>query len=376
MITAHNTTTGGVLAGLVTLVCCGGASANEGSGETGVGGAVFLQRENPHIRMLSEDVYIKLPECRVDTRFVFQNTGPAASALMIFPENGYLNTATEKFNREIRPRYTHFKYFRAWVDGRRVKTRRIVVEDRRYDLLDYKYWWAKRVRFGRGQTRVIVNHYRGGLGWGQFGNPERSFRYILGTGASWKGRILQARIICDAKGIGNKGVFRIEPAGYHRRGDRIAWEFRNLKPRKNMDLSFWWMDGFANVRVNGQHVIGKNGWKEEWGHHTAKREGQEVWAPARVAAGWLGARLTADRSGTVALQRGGTTATLAAGNRSMQSGNRRVYLNEPIRLAWSRDLPPGPRMIVPLRRLVRVLGGSSTFTRTGRLDIRLPNKIR
>jgi Tol biopolymer transport system component len=354
---------------------CLGAWANDGSGNTGAGGGVFLQQKHRTVRMVSEEVHIQLPQCRVRTRFLFKNEGPATTVLMIFPENGYLNTATEEFEREVRPRYTHFKYFRAFVDGKPVRVRRIVrynPSDPEGDPSYYEYWWAKWVHFARGQTRVVVNRYQGGLGWGGLGFPERTFRYILGTGASWKGRIERARIVCDVRGIRDGGPVWIEPAGYRRRGDRIAWEFRAFTPKRDQDLSVAWVKGFVNVRVNGQPVYDRSGWKWEWGPIAARREGREVWLPLRAAADWLGARLMVVKPERGArLTRGDRWAEVLLGSPTIATASGRRSMPGPARADPSGS-GAAERGMVAFRPLVKALGGTASFDHTGRLLVRMP----
>jgi hypothetical protein len=133
-----------------SILGAGAASANDGSGERAVGGTVTLMGSNPTIRLVSEDIFVRLPECAVETRFVFRNEGPPTSVLMIFPENGYLNGPPDERRRQHRsggvwkpgPRALHALRLLPLVRGRRpAKVTRRVQNRPNGDSPYYRYWW-------------------------------------------------------------------------------------------------------------------------------------------------------------------------------------------------------------------------------------------
>src|SRR5258706_15602572 len=52
----------------------------------GAGGVVRGMRGHRNIRMVSEEVRIKLPEGNVEAKFIFKNEGPATDVTIGFPE--------------------------------------------------------------------------------------------------------------------------------------------------------------------------------------------------------------------------------------------------------------------------------------------------
>jgi hypothetical protein len=167
------------------------ASADDGY-VTGIGGAVKLMKGHPCIRMVGEEVHVRMDTADVDARFVFKNDGPAVKVLIGFPEEG----------KDVEPQTrTHMTGFRAFVDGKKVDVvRRVATRPTDDNDYDYKYYWVKEVAFGPGETHVLVDKYRGGkavTGYGWSG-----FNYVLKTGASWHGPIGHARIITPSIIIG------------------------------------------------------------------------------------------------------------------------------------------------------------------------------
>jgi hypothetical protein len=80
--------------------------------------------------------------------------------------------------------------------------------------------------------------------------PERSFTYVLKTGASWKGTIGRARIVCDIAGLRARGPLQFQPAGGKIAGRKVVWEFRNFEPNK--DIVVRWFEGFVQRRGEQQ----------------------------------------------------------------------------------------------------------------------------
>lgn len=182
------------------------------SAVVGVGGVIKPMKNHPSIVLRSHVVKIKLtPEyADVDCTFVLHNTGKATRVLIGFPESGGGDIVVPKMG---------FRYFRSYVDGKRVQVR--VQEQRRESGPDgYFRWYLKRVRFGAGQTRVIRNVYRAPLGAISTGHDF--FDYILTTGASWKGKIGRSDIIVELSGLKHVVDLEIRPEGYRRVGNRLG----------------------------------------------------------------------------------------------------------------------------------------------------------
>ncbi|HIE51613.1 MAG TPA: YARHG domain-containing protein [Armatimonadetes bacterium] len=301
--------------------------------------------EHPSVRMVAEDVHIKLATGEVVCQFVFKNEGPATTVLMGFPEGG---------GGDVRvPEYTNFDRFEARVDGVKVPVRRVVPKDQ--GPAEYQIWWVKRVHFRRGQRRVVRNRYTSSLGSNIAGYSF--FEYILRTGASWKGKIGEARIVVDLTGLENYSNFSISPQGYRRNGSRIAWQFRDFEPQEDISISFF--PGYLDIEVNGQRVK----WESKiWGMPPPQRVGSEVHLPVRVAARWLQATVNYEKeTGTAVLERNGWQVAVRPGCPFAVGLIGQVRFR---RVPWSQRFGGQYYLMASLRPLVEALGGHYRFEAT------------
>jgi hypothetical protein len=341
--------------------------ADDGAIE-GVGGNIKLLRGHKTIRMVSEDVRIKLPEGSVRATFVFRNEGPATTVKIGFPESGDNAGPTSE-------RKSGFGYFRSYVDGQRIRVKREGKLAQDQDG-EYHTWWTKNVRFGRNQTRVIANEFQGGLG-GDTSN-DAYFSYVLSTGASWKGKIGRARITVDVADLGRVSGLTGGPDGYTRRNHKFSWDLRNLEPTGDDDVYIRWWDGFKDIWVNGKAIAADenrfdvnayrfdvNGDK---GNQPPRSNGREVFLPIRAAAAFLGCDLKVLNSRSVQIDGPIRWLKLTTGSRIMTSGPRKYMLH---RRVWVVRNDWGASKMVELRPLVEALGGKSWWDRKG-LHIKLP----
>jgi hypothetical protein len=352
---------------LFFLLTTGFAFADDGDIE-GVGGSIKLLKGHKTIRMVSEDVRIKLPEGTVRATFVFRNEGPATSVKMGFPESGN-NASTSSKTR------TRFGYFRSYVDGQRFKVKREGNLARDMEG-DYHTWWTKSLRFGKHQTRVVVNEYQGGFG-GDTSN-DAYFNYVLSTGASWKGKIGRARITVDVAGLGRVSGLTGGPEGYTRRNHKFSWDLRNLEPSADDDVYVRWWDGFKDIWVNGKAIAAHedrfdvNAYRfdvnADKGNQPPRSNGREVFLPIRAAAAFLGCKLKVLSSRSVQIDGPIRRLGLTTGSRIMTSGPRKYMLH---RRVWVVRNDWGASKMVELRPLVEALGGKSWWDKKG-LHIKLP----
>jgi len=336
----------------LAMVACSGA---DDTAVQGVGGNIRMMKGHPTIRMVSENVRVKLPEATVRAVFVFHNDGPATTVKIGFPESG---AATGTHNR----RRTLFGYFRSYLDGQRLKVKREgsldVDEDNSYHV-----WWTKSVHFGRYQTRVIVDEYQGGIG-GDTSN-HAFFTYVMSTGASWKGAIGKADITVDARGLGLVSDLAAAPEGDRRRGKVFHWLMDDIKPDEDDDIHLNWWDGWKDMWVNGKPVFTES---KEWdvagheGNAPPKRTGNDIRLPVRAAASYLGCGVERIGRGRIKVSGDATDVTLRVGSRRLVSRGRVVYLHRPV---WMHRDPNGESMMVELRPLVRALGGKSWWDKDG-----------
>jgi hypothetical protein len=258
---------------------------NDGSGSIGVGGTVGLRKgTHPTIRLVEEEIRVKLPERTVRVTFRFRNEGPATRVTMAFPENGYLGGGASAKDLP-KARRSNFGYFRTAVDNVPFRAR-LLKGAPNADGLGYEHWWVKDVPFAKGQTRVVVNEYQGGGTWGPPWSNIAGFTYVLRTGASWKGsKIGKTRVVVDARGIRENGPVTLRPGGWRNEKGIYTWERRNFKPED--DISVEWMEGgFADIVIDGASLY------DTWmsGELAAKkfpipvRRGSEVWMTPALAA--------------------------------------------------------------------------------------------
>lgn len=213
---------------VLTLGMVGGhlppAGADDGSVET-VGGAVRLMKPHSSIRMVSETVKARIaPELvEVDCEFLMRNDGAADTVLVGFPDGA---VGGEEYEMER---------FRSWVDGKEVVCRRLPNADSTHSQVGS--WWTKRVFFPAGAQRRIRNSYAVFPSWQPVAFEAetdsiagfRYFRYILWTGASWKGTISSARITATLSGIPLERVTESNPQA-QRTGRTFRWTLRDFEP--------------------------------------------------------------------------------------------------------------------------------------------------
>jgi len=323
----------------------------------GIGGVIKPMKNHPSIVLRSHVVKIKLtPEyADVDCTFVLHNTGKATSVLIGFPESGGGDIVVPKMG---------FRYFRSYVDGKRVQVR--VQEQRRESGPDgYFRWYLKRVRFGAGQTRVIRNVYRAPLGAISTGHDF--FDYILTTGASWKGKIGRSDIIVELSGLDHVVDLEIRPEGYRRVGNRIVWRLENYEPKENISIMF-----FQHYRLNADigesRIVSRDALIRPQGTLMIDADWFRSIRGVRVA--WDGSqqRITIKDSSS------GRQIVMRVGDRWAIVNGQRVQL--PVAPSWYHEW--GRRVVrVPLRSVVAALGGQVAFKReSATVEVQFPNRPR
>jgi hypothetical protein len=291
----------------------------------------------------------------VDCTFVLHNTGKATSVLIGFPESGGGDIVVPKMG---------FRYFRSYVDGKRVQVR--VQEQRRdVDPGGYFRWYLKRVRFGAGQTRVIRNVYRAPLGAISTGHDF--FDYILTTGASWKGKIGRSDIIVELSGLDHVVDLEIRPEGYRRVGNRIVWRLENYEPKENIFIMF-----FQHYRlyadIGESRIVSRDALIRPQGTLMIDADWFRSIQGVRVA--WDGATQRV----TIADSVSGRQIVMRVGDRWAIVNGQRVQL--PVAPSWYHEW--GRRVVrVPLRSVVEALGGQVAFKReSATVEVQFPNRPR
>jgi len=146
-----------------------------------VGGAVQMLDEHSDVRMVSAkitaDVYTGNTKVRCE--YLLENEGKGQTVTLGFPdmpgwEGGSIVIA----------KY-HLNQFRSWADGKRLAVKLHTSPHEKGKSFDR--WYVRKLWFGPGQTRTIVNTYIQPNGQDSTGG--RGFPYTIWTAGSWKGPI-------------------------------------------------------------------------------------------------------------------------------------------------------------------------------------------
>lgn len=179
---------------LVSVLFCVGlvsaASANDGG--ISFGGSPGLLKGHPTVLMRSEVIRMTVGEevVTVDCRFVFENSGPACTVRMGFPDEGRGADDPDEDEPHNPPTGT-FTSFRSYVDGHPVATQLIRAAARS------RYWHAKTVVFPAHSRHVVRDVYTVTVGAQitPVNSNAHQTSYILHTGASWHGPIGRTEVI-------------------------------------------------------------------------------------------------------------------------------------------------------------------------------------
>jgi hypothetical protein len=192
-----------------------------------------IKGEHSALRMVRERVTMTVlqNDYNVVADFEFHNDGATRTVLMGFPEG-----AGGDFDSDSLKQKTAFKTFFTSVDGRRLKSRRIVAASDQ-DSEAFQAYWVKSVRFGRNQTRRVRVSYRAPLG----GSTDGSFVYYDFTGGNWKGKVAQSDLSIKFTSPGNYLFFPIglesKPKQW-RDGSTLHYRWRNWQAQEGFDLRF------------------------------------------------------------------------------------------------------------------------------------------
>lgn len=227
------------------VVVCVAATARADDYESGLDGNTIHPVKSKNIRMASErvEVFVEWPDHRHDhaimhvvAEFVLVNDGKKAETILIsFP--GTYNV----------------KEFARFVDDRRVEVTKYVAKHNREELV-----YTSKVHFEPGQVRRVRVKYQGASDATSGGYFEGEWKYILKTGALWKGKISKAQVVVHFPmhmPPGGFGPFTMDavslsPKGYTVSGRTATWVFKDFEPTKDITVGCKsWMRG-RNVRAS------------------------------------------------------------------------------------------------------------------------------
>ncbi len=318
------------------------APARADDGWLGVHSGVvsLLDDEKAEIIMRSARVDADMtPETAwVECNFVFENTGPAQTVLMGFPETEAA-AAPAPGGR--------LRHFRSWVDGDRVETVWRAGSGRDGDRTA---WHTKQVHFAAGQTRLVRDTYQAEYGGSVAG--DNCFYYPMYTGASWRGPIGLMQVTVRLHEFTGKTVSEVRPEPHEREGSTMRWTFRDVEPGEDdapWSVYIGFYGFYTGLRWNGAVPC-------QVPHSYAELRNGRVFIPARwdwPVADWVEYDA---RTGTATITKGLHSFRLKVGSRrALADGS-----------SWQLPAPPyvhDERLMIPLRPFVEALGGSVHYDR-------------
>lgn len=219
------------------------------------GGSPKILRGHPSVTMLYERVTIHVGRTSTtyDCTFKFKNTGPATSVRIGFPDRGFganetadseeIGQAKEKGT--IKRPYTMLEHFVSYVDGKRVETKLEGTQELAQS------WHTKIVRFGAGESHVIRNKFAvtGSGGICAAGMMLQDVRYIINTGASWKGNIEKAvvDVVFDIPSMKTIHALRATAIS-----DKTAYDSMKWKTLPKNTVAYM---GLGKVQAKKNHLI-------------------------------------------------------------------------------------------------------------------------
>jgi hypothetical protein len=172
----------------------------------------------------------------VDAVFYLRNTANKSVTLLV----GFPDEASSPNDGDYAGRLEDFK---VWVNGRLFSytNKKQIRRNKKPYEGDYLLWKVWEMTFRPKERKIVRNTYKCSNGTTTAG-PFKAFRYILRTGATWKGNIGQADIIITLKGINPKNIinknrpvprFGFTTPNFKLQGNNLIWTFRNFKPGIN-----------------------------------------------------------------------------------------------------------------------------------------------
>jgi len=190
--------------------------------------------------------------------------------------------------------------------------------------------------------------------------------YVLHTGASWKGSIGRARVVCDLSGLGNLSV-TLRPKPTYRTRTTAVWELSNLKPTDKDDVIVHWLNGFTDIVVDGVNPFAVLDTDESdeglpWDpdlEDPPVRENREVWVPVRALGAWcLATVIPSGDMQTVRVVRGGRSIEFRLGSAIAKTDHGKVRLSHAVRRTRGATY-------VPFMVAVKALGGTAAWDKNG-----------
>lgn len=234
------------LCSVLTLCSVSVMTAWADDGTVGPSGKGIIPLQNDQVEMVAErvDIYPFHRWAYIEASFTLHNTGPATEILVGFPEEEYYPEHPE--GRGQRP---GTRDFTTEVDGSSLPTTYQPAappsEPKRQGPYRTVGWHTFALSFGEGQTREVKHSYF--LQPSYSSNGAQIVRYLLQTGATWKGTIGRADIVVHPSGGYTLDDFiPWRGPGYTTWSDgktdhvvedgAIAWHLRDFEPSEDDDV--------------------------------------------------------------------------------------------------------------------------------------------
>ncbi len=200
-----------------------------------VGGAVQMLDEHSDVRMVSAKISadVHIGSTRVRCEYLLKNEGKGQMVTLGFPDMPGWEGA------DVRITHVHLHDFRSWVDGKRLSVKLHTMSREKGSGFDR--WYVRRIWFGPGRTRQVVNTYI--QGHGMMSDGSRWFPYTIWPAGSWRGPIGELDIT----------VRWCEPHLWNHERTR-TWSWTDLEPTRQhvADIFVGFYPAWRQAVVNGE----------------------------------------------------------------------------------------------------------------------------
>ncbi|NLW48798.1 MAG: DUF4424 family protein [Firmicutes bacterium] len=252
-----------LLAFSVLVVNPGYANWGQSSGGSfGTGNFKAIGINQVEIEKENLDITLYKDHAKVSVEYLFHNTGDKVVVKAGFPcivlDEGY--NSDKKNYREIDD-------YQIYVDGRRISAGFEKGSEVPWkSVADYEdevsepilSWFVSSVAFKKDETKTIKIIYKSSYFGGEHGVSGTSnywadrFRYLLSTGATWKGPIKQGTVNIIAAAVNPNEISITPTERFKQNGNNFTWSFTNLEPERKDDVEVSLNNGFTLVRPPGQ----------------------------------------------------------------------------------------------------------------------------
>jgi hypothetical protein len=290
-------------------------------------------RGESEVRLVREFVRIRLSPrlARTTVQFEFRNEGLPRTVVMGFPEQVIYGRG-------------HYRRFRAKVEGRALAASPTRwVEESPQTL--WGRWWVSKVRFARAGRRIVRVRYQEHPAVDEL---EVLYRYLFGTGRSWKGTIGSVEVLMMLERFPAEATVWADLLGPTRKADRLAWRFENWEPDEDADLGVAVSPHITHVEFDGE--------APDPPMELALRRGR-LEAYLYDLAFWMKAGLAwSPRERTALIYRKGKTLELTVGSDEALLSPERTRVRLPFApYLAGRPLKEGRHLRVPVRAVCEAL---------------------